>query len=197
MVHISISCQVKQDHPGKFRAQNCTHPEQSSLLNTRAQPAPRLPNKFKQRFWSTFKFSMFSGQRNTVELSWTFNNKNSSWKGQGRANASDKLWASKLLRVFIGKCKDEAFICVHMRSSFHHFVIQGGRRWPAKLLSDSCIFICDMSPVEPDEPDSVQGFIRLPRQRRSNDWIEWHLKESTESTPLFLSLLSKSLLMNL
>lgn len=50
MVHISISCQVKQDHPGKFRAQNCTHPEQSSLLNTRAQPAPRLPNKFKQRF---------------------------------------------------------------------------------------------------------------------------------------------------
>ena len=196
MVHISISCQVKQDHPGKFRAQNCTHPEQSSLLNTRAQPAPRLPNKFKQRFWSTFKFSMFSGQRNTVELSWTFNNKNSSWKGQGRANASDKLWASKLLRVFIGTCKDEAFICVHMRSSFRHSSV-GGRRWPAKLLSDSCIFICDMSPVEPDEPDSVQGFIRLPRQRRSNDWIEWHLKESTESTPLFLSLLSKSLLMNL
>ena len=49
-----------------------------------------------------------------IELSWTFNNKNN-WKGQ--ANASDKLWASKLLRVFIGKCKDEAFICVH------HFII--------------------------------------------------------------------------
>ena len=156
------------------------YPQQSSLPKTRSQHGSTVEGtactttaKPKQRFSSTCPFRMLS-MLSVLSGQWnrTFS-KNSSWKGQGQANACGPQIFTECSS---GNVKAK-------RSSFHNFIIfhhSSVASKPAFWLS--CIHLWHVS--------SEIRWARLCARLPMTATLKWY---RMISTLLFLSLLSKSL----